>query len=110
VIEAEKKAILVALTLGGYQKQRYIRHPGLGSVQYHRTPGGEGKRRFDWQESSFGDSEKYSTHDEAFIGRHCGGAAGDDTPWHHDPRDPSGRGKVFHGDVGWEFEQNIRTG
>jgi hypothetical protein len=30
VIEAEKKAILVALTLGGYQKQRYIRHPGLG--------------------------------------------------------------------------------
>jgi hypothetical protein len=29
-MEAEKNAILVALTLGGYQKQRYMRHPGLG--------------------------------------------------------------------------------
>ena len=74
VIEAEKKAILVALTLGGYQKQRYIRHPGLG---ISKVPANTGSGL---QETSFGDSKKYSANDEAFIGRHCGGAAGDDTP------------------------------
>ena len=74
VIEAEKNAILVALTLGGYQKQRYIRHPGLG---ISKIPAITGRGL---QETSFGDSKKYSANDEAFIGRHCGGAAGDDTP------------------------------
>jgi len=74
VIEAEKKAILVALTLGGYQKQRYIRHPGLG---ISKTPPNTG---CGLQETSFGDSKKHSTDDEAFVGRHCGCAAGNYTP------------------------------
>jgi len=43
VIDAEKKAILVALTLGGYQKQRYIRHPGLGISKVRPKTGQKGK-------------------------------------------------------------------
>jgi hypothetical protein len=42
-MEAEKNAILVALTLGGYQKQRYMRHPGLGISELRVQTGGRKK-------------------------------------------------------------------
>jgi len=108
VIDAEKKAILVALTLGGYQKQRYMRHPGLG-ISKAFTKDRTGQVRIDSQETSFGDTKKHSTGNKAFIGRHCGCAAGDDTPRYHDSGDPPRRGEVFHGDVGWEFKKDIWT-
>jgi hypothetical protein len=63
----------------------------------------------DSQKSCFGDSQKHPTYNEAFIGRNSGGAACNDTPRYHDSRDPSGRGKVFHGDIGREFEEDIWT-
>lgn len=109
VIDAEKKAILVALTLGGYQKQRYIRHPGLTISKVRSKTGQKGEGRLDLQKPSFGNSEEHSTNDEAFICRHCGCAASDDTPRYHDSRDPPRRGEVFHGDVGWEFQKDIWT-
>lgn len=32
-----------------------------------------------------------------------------DTPGNHDSGDPAGGGKVFHGDIGWELENDIGT-
>lgn len=53
------------------------------------------------------DAEKDPTDNQPLVARHGGGTARDDTPRDHDPGDPSSRCEILHGDVGWEFEQDV---